>query len=77
MSTQSLFSLHDIPVGHHFRIRYLRTSPEVSLRLRELGLHENAIIRCLTKGERIICEVHSSRIGLTRDVAESIHVSTL
>lgn len=69
-------SLFDAPVGRHVRIRHLRTSPDLTMRLREMGFLENAVIRCLLKRDHtIICELYNSRVGLGREVADAIMIS--
>lgn len=75
MATMS--SLFDAPVGRQVRIRHLRTSPALTVRLREMGFCENAVIRCLLKREgNMVCELLHSRIGLGREVADAIMIST-
>lgn len=71
-------SLLDAPLGHHVRIAHLRSAPEICARLRELGFCENAVVRCVTRGHHaIVCEVCNSRLGLNREIAESILVHSL
>ena len=68
--------LTELPIGHSARIKQLHTHPDIGSRLRELGFCENAVIRCVTKGNgAIICEVCNSRIGLNSFLAASIVVS--
>ncbi len=69
--------LSDAPVGTRVRIRRLSTNPELSRRLRELGLGEHAEISCVLKGHgNIICAVQNTRIGIDRRLASKIVVST-
>lgn len=69
-------SLFDAPVGRHVRIRNLHASPDLTMRLREMGFLENVVIRCLLKRDHtIICELYNSRIGLGREVADAIMIS--
>jgi len=69
-------SLFDAPVGQHVRIRTLHTSPDLTMRLREMGFLENVVIRCLLKRDHtIICELYNSRVGLGREVADAIMIS--
>ena len=58
MSQTTLHSLAEIPLGEEVRIRALHGSPELSHRLRELG----------------ICEVSSARVGLNASIARHIFV---
>jgi Fe2+ transport system protein FeoA len=70
-------TLVDAPIGTRVRIRQLRHArPEMSARLRELGFCEDAIVRCILKGNgNIICEIQNSRIGLDNNLARTIVVS--
>jgi Fe2+ transport system protein FeoA len=77
MPSHGSIRLSDVPVGVRVRIRHLKSHPDVSRRLRELGFCENAVIRCVTKGYgNIICEVFDTRVGLNRGLAGDIMVST-
>jgi len=76
MNAGNLLTLIEVPVGLRARVRHLHTQPDVCFRLRELGFRENAVIRCITKGNgAIICEVCNTRIGLNSHLAGSIVVS--
>ena len=76
MSPQARMTLTEAPVGSRVRIHHLHPQAEVSTRLREMGFCENAMIRCITKGNgTIICEVSNTRIGLGSRVADNIVVS--
>jgi Fe2+ transport system protein FeoA len=70
-------TLVDAPIGARVRIRQLRHArPEMSARLRELGFCENAIVRCVLKGNgNIICEIQNSRIGIDNTLARTIVIS--
>jgi Fe2+ transport system protein FeoA len=77
MKRESLLKLTDVPIGRCVRVRHLSIQPEIGFRLRELGFRENALIRCITKGDgTIICEVCNARIGLNGYLAGRIVVST-
>ncbi len=70
-------SLYDAPLGRNVRIRHLHTAPSLTSRLREMGLLEDVVVRCLLKHDHtIICEVLNSRIGLGRDVAAAITITS-
>ncbi len=71
-------TLVDAPIGMRVRIRQLRHAhAEVSTRLRELGFCEDAVVRCILKGNgNMICEIQNSRIGLDNNLARTILVST-
>jgi Fe2+ transport system protein FeoA len=76
MKDDATMRLIDVPVGTRVRIRHLSSRPEVSTRLRELGLCENATVRCVMKGYgNIICDVYHTRVGLDSGLAHRIHVS--
>jgi Fe2+ transport system protein FeoA len=76
--TQPHATLVDAPIGMRVRIRQLRhTHPEMSTRLRELGFCEDAVVRCILRGNgNMICEIQNSRIGLDNNLASTIIVST-
>ena len=77
MHLRNQFSLTDVPIGQRVRIRQLKSQPDLTMRLREMGFCENAVIRCINKGAgAIICEVCNTRIGLNRLAASSIVVSS-
>ena len=58
------------------RIRHLKTRPEVGLRLRELGISENVIVRCLNRGYgNVICQVLNTRIAIDLNLARGIFVT--
>jgi Fe2+ transport system protein FeoA len=70
-------TLSEAPLGTSVRIHSLRAQPEVSQRLRELGLCEHAVVCCVMKGHgNIICAIRNTRIGLDRRLASTILVSS-
>jgi Fe2+ transport system protein FeoA len=76
MSRKTLHSLAEIPLGEEVRIRALHGSPELSHRLRELGICEDAVLRCLSRVHgNLICEVSSARVGLNASIARDILVT--
>jgi Fe2+ transport system protein FeoA len=76
MTPAATVPLSEAPLGRRVRINRLSASPEVSRRLRELGLCEHAIVSCLLKGHgNIICAVQNTRIGIDRGLARTIVVS--
>lgn len=77
--TQNHFNtLKETPAGRRVRIRHLHCETDTSIRLREIGIHENAIVRCLSIGNgNIVCEVSSGRVGIGQQLAEVISVSTV
>jgi len=69
-------ALAEAPIGHSMRIRHLKTRPEVGLRLRELGISENVIVRCLNRGYgNVICQVLNTRIAIDLNLARGIFVT--
>jgi Fe2+ transport system protein FeoA len=76
VSGHSFMKLSDVHPGSKVRIRRVSSRPEVSARLRELGLCENMVIRCVSRGhETMICEVYDTRIGMNMGLAHGIDVS--
>ncbi len=68
--------LSEAPVGKRVRIRRLSTGPDLSRRLREIGLGEHALVSCVLRGHgNIICAVQDTRIGIDRRLASKIVVS--
>jgi Fe2+ transport system protein FeoA len=68
--------LSEVNAGMKVRIRKVASRPEVSARLRELGLCENNVIRCVSRGnDSMICEVYDTRIGMNIGLAHGIDVS--
>jgi len=77
MDYAASMTLSEAPLGAPVRIHHLRARPEVSKRLRELGLCEDAVVSCIMKGHgNIICALRNTRIGLDRHLAGSILVSS-
>ena len=72
-----LAPLHSIKVGRSVRIRELCGSPEVSCRLREIGLHEGQIIRLIASHSNIICQVCQARLALNAALASLIMVESV
>ena len=76
MTPASFLPLSEAPIGTRVRIHQLHTAPEVSRRLREVGLTEQAIISCVHRGHgNIICAVQNTRIGIDHRLASKIFVS--
>jgi Fe2+ transport system protein FeoA len=71
-------ALAEAPLGQSMRVRHLKLRPEDGIRLRELGLSENAIVRCLNRGYgNVICQVLNTRIALDLDLAKRILVTSI
>ena len=69
--------LNRVKAGVAVRIKKLCASPETQIRLRELGLGEEQIIRLLTTHTNYICQVCNTRLALSHKLAELIVVQPL
>ena len=58
-------------------IKKLSTAPEVTERLRELGLCEEQEIKLLSRQSNLICQVCNARLGISEELAESIIVQAV
>ena len=77
MTVHLHMKLSDAPVGSTVRIKHLQSHPEVTARLREMGLCEESIIRCVaTSHGNVICEVMNARIGVNGALASGILVAS-
>jgi len=73
----ALAPLHQVKAGKAVRIRELCSTPEVSCRLRELGLGEGQIVRLIASHTNIICQVCQARMALNAALARVILVELL
>jgi Fe2+ transport system protein FeoA len=69
--------LSRIKAGNVVCIKQLSASPEVRVRLREMGLCEQQKIKLLSRHSSIICQVCNARLGLSKRLAEAILVEAL
>ncbi len=69
-----LCPLNRMRSGTAVRVKQLCASPEVSRRLREIGLAEEQIVKLLCCGANIICVVCNARLALSAQLAEAILV---
>lgn len=60
--------------GMPVRIKRLNAPPEVSNRLREMGLGEDRQIRLLCCQKNLICQVYNARLGISSQLADYILV---
>ncbi len=75
---ENTIPLSQIPVGTSALIVNINAEPEVKLRLQELGFALNTVVQpILYSGKRMICEIHSTRIGLHTSIADTIQVVPL
>lgn len=69
--------LSHVPEGCTVCIKELATTPDVSSRLREMGLGEEKHIRLVSHATSIICQVCNARLGISKQLAEQIMVQPL
>lgn len=69
--------LSRVKTGAVVCIKELSTSPEISDRLRELGLGERQTIKLLSRQSNFICQVCNARLGLSEELANAILVEPL
>lgn len=69
--------LNRVEAGVALRIKKLAASPDIQIRLRELGFCEERIIRLLTSHTSYICLVCNGRFALSPKLAEVIIVEPL
>jgi Fe2+ transport system protein FeoA len=72
-----LCPLNQVSAGTSVRIKQLSASPEVSHRLREMGFGEEQQVRVVSQETNVICQVCHARLGLSRQLAETILVEPL
>ena len=58
------------------RIKRLAAPPELTHRLRELGLGEEQEIRLLSRHCTLICQVCNARLGISSELADTILVES-
>lgn len=76
-ATRSLGSpvrLVDLPAGALARFHTAAAGSEDEALLRALGLTERSLVRVCKAGEPCIVQVRTTRIGLSREAAESVLV---
>ncbi len=69
-----LCPLNRVQIGVAVRIKQLCASPEVQDRLREIGLHEDQIVRLVTSRNNLICQVCNARLAISEQLARLILV---
>ena len=70
----SLISLQEIPEGEDVRVVSLDGAEELGTRLRELGFCEQAVVRRVSGGSHIVCQVCGTKVALNASVAGKIRV---
>ena len=73
----SLCPLSRIEAGTVVCIKELAASPELRVRLREMGFCEQQRIKLLSRHSNIICQVCNARLGISKKLAETILVEPL
>lgn len=76
-SRAAVCPLSQIEAGSIVCIKQLITDPEVSDRLRELGVFEKQKIKLLARNSSFICQVCNARLGISEKLAESILVENV
>jgi Fe2+ transport system protein FeoA len=69
--------LTQVPPGTVCRVKQVLASPELTLRLREMGFCEEQKIKLLAQERTLICQVCNARLGLSDRLAEAILVEPL
>jgi Fe2+ transport system protein FeoA len=69
--------LSQIKAGTIVCIKQLDAAPDVTHRLRELGLREEQRIRLVSRQSTYICQVCNARLGISEQLAENILVQTV
>jgi Fe2+ transport system protein FeoA len=73
----ALAPLRQVKPGRTVRIGALRASPEISCKLREIGLCEGQLVRLITNSANVICQVCNARLALNGRLAQMIMVELL
>ncbi len=69
--------LTQVPAGTVCRVKQVLASPELTLRLREMGFCEEQKIKLLAQQRTLICQVCNARLGLSERLAKAILVEPL
>ena len=73
----NLCPLSRVEAGTVVCIKKLSTAPEITDRLRELGLCEEQKIKLVARESNFICQVCNARLGISEEIAESIFVEAV
>ncbi|HET7624743.1 MAG TPA: FeoA family protein [Verrucomicrobiae bacterium] len=74
---QHVCPLSRVKAGSVVCIKELAATPELRVRLREMGLCEEQKIKLLSRHSNIICQVCNARLGISKRLAETILVEAL
>lgn len=69
--------LSRVQAGTTVCIKRLSTGPELTSRLREMGLCEEQIIKLVARETNFICQVCNARLGISEKLADSILVEAV
>ncbi len=69
--------LSHVKAGITVCIKEHTSTPEVTNRLREMGLCEEQHIRLVSHATNIICQVCNARLGISKKLAETIMVQPM
>lgn len=69
--------LSRVKAGTVVCVKRLSTSPDITTRLRELGICEEQQIKLLACDSNYICQVCNARLGISQELAESILVEAV
>ena len=73
----NLCPLSRVEAGTVVCIKKLSTAPEITDRLRELGLCEEQKIKLVARQSSLICQVCNARLGISKKLADSILVEAV
>ena len=69
--------MSQVEAGTVVCVKHLAAAPDVSCRLRELGLGEEQKIKVIERESSFICQVCNARLGISKKLAESILVEAV
>jgi ferrous iron transport protein A len=69
--------LSRVEAGTVVCVKQLSASPDVTTRLRELGICEEQQIKLLARDSNFICQVCNARLGISEELADSILVEAV
>jgi Fe2+ transport system protein FeoA len=70
----ALCPLSSIRAGQVVCVKQLTAAPDVTCRLRELGLREDQHIRLVARQSSFICQICNARLAISSQLADSILV---
>ena len=69
--------LSRVEAGTVVCVKQLSATPDVTSRLREMGICEEQQIKLLSRDSNLICQVCNARLGISEELAESILVEAV